>query len=71
MIYKGFKSSVVVYNSENKIYTGTVINTADYIKFSSETFNTIESAFHESIDNYIKDCELIGKDPFLKSKNIN
>lgn len=69
MIYKGFNSGVVTYNSDDKTYSGAVVNSADYVKFSAESFNMIESAFHESVDNYIKSCEVIGKDPFYKTKN--
>ena len=66
MIYKGFNSGVITYDTENKKYYGVVVNSADYVKFSSDTFNNIEAAFHDSIDKYIKTCEVIGKDPFLK-----
>ena len=69
MIYKGFKSGIVSKDEQTNIFTGVVENASDYVKFKSDTISGIENKFHEAVDKYIVDCELIGKDPMIKQNN--
>ena len=62
MEYKGYLGSVE-YDAEAKIFHGDMINTKDVITFQGTTVKEIESAFKESIDDYISWCKEEGVEP--------
>ena len=62
MEYKGFIGTVE-YDAEAKIFHGDIINTKDVITFQGTTVKEIESAFKESIDDYISWCKEEGVEP--------
>lgn len=62
MEYKGF-IGVVEYDADAKIFHGDVVNTRDVITFQGTTVEEIETAFKDSIDDYINWCESEGVEP--------
>ena len=55
MNYKGYIGQVE-YDDENRIFSGSVINTRDVITFQGESVQELENAFHESVDDYLAWC---------------
>lgn len=51
--YKGYKASVI-YDEQNKIYTGMVTNIKDVITFSGLSEDELEEEFHKSVEDYIE-----------------
>jgi len=62
MEYKGY-FGVVEYDAQAKIFHGDIINTRDVITFQGSTVKEIESAFKESIKDYISWCKEEGVEP--------
>lgn len=60
--YKGF-IGLVEFDSKAKIFHGDVIDTRDVITFQGKTVEEIETAFKESIDDYIDWCTEEGVSP--------
>lgn len=60
--YKGYKASVC-YEPDDRCFHGTVDNILDVVHFSGSTVEELETAFHESVDDYIAFCREVGKDP--------
>jgi len=60
--YKGYLGTVE-YDAEAKIFHGDVINTRDVITFQGTTVEEIESAFRDSVDDYITWCKEEGVEP--------
>ena len=59
MNYKGYIGQVE-YDDENRIFSGSVINTRDVITFQGESVQELENAFHESVDDYLAWCRKDG-----------
>lgn len=62
MTYKGYYG-VVQYDDEAKIFHGEVINTRTVITFQGTTVDEIETAFRDSVDDYLDWCKERNKDP--------
>ncbi len=62
MEYKGYLG-IVEYDSDAKIFHGDIINTRDVITFQGSTVHEIETAFRESIDDYLSWCKEEGVEP--------
>jgi predicted HicB family RNase H-like nuclease len=62
MEYKGYMGTVE-YDDEAKLFHGDIINTKDVITFQGTTVDEIETAFKESIDDYILWCKKEGVEP--------
>ena len=62
MDYKGYIGQVE-YDDENRIFSGSVINTRDVITFQGESVQELENAFHESVDDYLAWCREDGIEP--------
>lgn len=60
--YKGYKTRIV-YSQEDDVYCGEIININDSVSFHSENISTIEYEFHKAVEDYIKLCRTIGKEP--------
>ncbi len=55
MEYKNYIGEVM-YDSEAHLFHGEVINTRDVITFQGKTVDELETAFRESIDEYLEWC---------------
>lgn len=62
MKYKGYEA-IVEFDDEDRLFTGRVINTRDVIAFDGASVNELEQSFHHAIDEYLEDCQAIGKTP--------
>ena len=62
MKYKGYTGRVE-YDDESKIFHGEIIDTKDVITFQGTTVDEIETAFRDSIDDYLEFCQTRGEKP--------
>ena len=60
--YKGFYGSVD-YSLEDKCFHGKIMGISDLVTFEGDNIEELEKAFHEMTDDYITDCEEMGKIP--------
>ncbi len=62
MNYKGYLGNVE-YDDENRIFSGSVINTKTVITFQGSTVDELEKAFKDSVDDYLEWCKEDGVEP--------
>ncbi len=62
MKYKGY-CGVVAYDDDAKIFHGEVVGTKDVITFQGESVIKLESAFRDSVDDYLEFCASRGVQP--------
>lgn len=62
MKYKGYEA-LVEFDDEDRLFVGRVINTRDIIAFDGLSVDELEQSFHAVIDEYLEDCQLLGKTP--------
>ena len=60
--YKGY-TGYVVYDDEARIFHGEIAAIKAVITFQGKTVDEIESAFKDSIDDYLDWCKERGKEP--------
>jgi predicted HicB family RNase H-like nuclease len=62
MFYKGYAASMV-YDTEEKIIVGRVLDIDDIISFHGESVSEFECNFHAAIDDYLAASEQLGTAP--------
>jgi len=62
MKYKGYYAKID-FDPEDKIFIGRIIGINDVISFHGETVSELESAFAESVNDYLSACEKLGQAP--------
>ena len=62
MTYKGYTARIE-YDADDRIFVGHVLGTKDIIAFHGATVEEIETAFRESVDDYLTACEQLGQKP--------
>jgi predicted HicB family RNase H-like nuclease len=62
MKYKGYEA-IVEYDDDDRLFVGRVINTRDVIAFDGLSVDELEQSFHTAIDEYLEDCQAVGKAP--------
>ena len=62
MTYKGYTASMV-FDTEDKIIVGRVMDIDDIISFHGESVSEFEGNFHAVIDDYIAACAALGSKP--------
>lgn len=62
MKYKGYIGHVI-YDDEAKLLHGEVINIRDVVTFQGCSVEELETAFHESVDDYLEMCAERGEEP--------
>lgn len=60
--YKNYRAKVE-YIDEARIFHGEVLGTRDVITFQGTTPEEIETAFHDSVDDYLDFCAERGEEP--------
>ena len=60
MKYKGYVARIE-YDEEDRIFVGHLAGIKDIVGFHGKTVDELESAFHESVDNYIAISEETGR----------
>lgn len=62
MKYKGYIGHVI-YDDEAKLLHGEVINIRDVVTFQGYSVDELETAFQESVDDYLEMCAERGEKP--------
>lgn len=62
MKYKGYLARVE-YDDDDKILVGHIVGIRDIICFHGESVTELETAFHESINDYLEACKKLGQEP--------
>jgi predicted HicB family RNase H-like nuclease len=62
IIYKDYTASMV-FDTEDKIIVGRVLDIDDIISFHGETIPEFESNFHAAIDDYLAASQELGSSP--------
>ncbi|BDM82930.1 type II toxin-antitoxin system HicB family antitoxin [Acaryochloris marina] len=62
MKYKGYES-VVEFDANDQIFFGRVLGIRDVIAFDGQTADELKQSFHNVIDDYLADCQQVGKYP--------
>lgn len=62
MTYKGY-SGHVSYDDEAKLFHGEVLDTKDVITFQWQSVDEIETAFKDSVDDYLDFCAARNEEP--------
>ncbi|EJL6486938.1 type II toxin-antitoxin system HicB family antitoxin, partial [Vibrio cholerae] len=62
MKYKGFWGSCEV-SFEDGILHGKIECINDLVTYEAATPVELEEAFHDSVDDYLETCEMLGKEP--------
>ena len=60
--YKGYECDYQ-YDEEDLIWCGKIEGIRDLVNFESETYDGLEEEFHKAVDDYLKFCEEMGKEP--------
>ena len=60
--YKGYTGHVE-FDDAARLFHGEVLDTRDVITFQGQSVDEIESAFHESVDDYLAFCAERGEAP--------
>lgn len=62
MVYKEYEAKVK-FDEDARIFHGEVINTRDVITFQGTSVEELESAFRDSVEDYLDFCKSRGEDP--------
>ena len=62
MKYKGYRAHIK-YDDEAGLFHGEVANIPDVITFQARTRNELQTAFEESVDDYLEFCAARGECP--------
>ena len=62
MKYKGY-TAIVKFDDDAKTFRGEVADTSDVITFENSNANKIEEEFHRSVDEYLKFCTEMKREP--------
>jgi len=62
MTYKGYVGTVE-YSEEDKCLFGRIAGIRDIISYEGESVAEIRTAFEGAVDDYLKHCAAIGKEP--------
>ncbi len=60
--YKGYYTNIQ-YNEKDQVLFGKIEGILDLVNFQSDSAKEIEKEFHAAVDDYLKFCEQIGKQP--------
>ena len=60
--YKGYYGSVE-YSGEDNIFHGKIIGINDHITYEGDSVHTLQKDFITAIEEYIKTCTELGKEP--------
>ncbi len=58
--YRGYIGSIE-YDQEDKLYYGKLLNTRDFVNYHADNIMSLESHYHEAVDDYIKVKKEIGR----------
>lgn len=62
MTYRGY-SARIEYDDDDEIFFGNLVGIHDGVGFHADTVADLKTAFRDAVDDYIKTCATIGKEP--------
>lgn len=62
MTYKGYIATVH-YSDEDKVFFGKIHGINDLVTFEGDTAKSLSTEFHKAVDDYLKTCKALGKNP--------
>ncbi len=62
MKHKGY-SARIEYSDEDSCFVGHIAGIQDIVGFHGESVDELRTAFQEAVDDYLKICKKIGKQP--------
>ena len=62
MKFKGYNAQIV-YDAEDDLLVGHIMNINDIISFHGTSVKEIKAAFKEAVDDYLAYCKELGKQP--------
>jgi len=62
MTYKGYIATVH-YSDEDKVFFGKIHGINDLVTFEGDTAKSLSNEFHKAVDDYLKTCKTLGKNP--------
>jgi predicted HicB family RNase H-like nuclease len=62
MKYKGYAARIE-YDADDRIFVGHLVGIRDIVGFHGAAVEELETAFHESVDNYLAACTKLGQHP--------
>ncbi len=62
MIYKGY-AAYLEYSAEDDCFIGHIAGINDVIGFDGRSVAELHAAFEEAVDDYLKTCEKLARDP--------
>lgn len=62
MTYKGYTARIE-YDDADQIFVGRLAGIRDIVGFHASTVDTLQAAFHESVDDYVHACAKLGQTP--------
>ncbi|ABC23992.1 type II toxin-antitoxin system HicB family antitoxin [Rhodospirillum rubrum] len=63
MKYKGYTSSAIDFDEEDKLFSGTIDGIKDVVHFAASSADDLVQAFHDSVDDYLTYCQERGEEP--------
>lgn len=60
--YKGYRAEIAV-DAAERAFHGKVADVRDVVHFQGSSFDELEAAFHESVDDYLDWCAELGQEP--------
>ncbi len=69
LTYKGY-TATIHYSADDEVFFGKVIAINDLITFEGTSVSTLKEAFEEAVEDYLSDCEAIGKSPDKTYKGV-
>ena len=60
--YKGYYASVH-FSAEDDVFFGKLLGIDDLVDFEGTSVKEIKKAFREAVDDYLKTCKEVGKEP--------
>lgn len=60
--YKGYYTKIK-FDADDKILFGKIDGIDDLVNFQSDSLKSIEKEFHDAVDDYLRFCEEVGKEP--------
>lgn len=67
--YKGYHTKIE-FDTETFILYGKIEGINDLIDFESDNAKTIETEFHNAVDDYLEFCKEVGKEPEKEYKGL-
>ena len=67
--YKGYIGTVEFSAEDNCLY-GKVSGINDFVNYEAQTVDNLTNAFKEAIEDYLKTCEQLGKEPNKVFKGV-